>query len=213
MKNISCIILLTISFNLGAKAQLLHNTTWTMYNPLHVFAFYFQLANDTLSISADNISYTPTSIYNESGNFMWIYDFSGNTGCPITDTGVYTFTISNDTLQFAIIADPCFSRAQVLDNYYGLALLSSLDDKNSDAIFSLYPNPSANGIFYLKIAGHKNDIEKYSVSNMEGKKILEKPVSDYKNEVAVIDLANLDAGVYFLTLQSQHKNKVFKLIR
>ncbi len=184
-----------------------------MYTPLNVFAFYFQFANDTLSLSADNINYTPTSVFNVNGNIITIYDYTGNTGCPAADTGTYNFNIANDTLQFTLIADPCFSRAQVLDNYYGVALLSSIDDKKIDDNFSLYPNPSANGIYNLKIAGDKNEYPKFIISNIEGKRIVEKIMPEFKNDVAEINLANLDAGVYFLTLQSQQKNKVFKLIR
>lgn len=213
MKKITCITLLSFALHTGAHAQLLQNTTWTMYDPLNVFAFYVQFANDTFSISTDNISYTATSIYNESGNIITIYDYTGNTGCPVTDTGAYNFNIANDTLQFTIIADPCFSRAQVLDNYYGVALLSSIDDKNIDDNFSLYPNPSANGIYNLKIAGNKNEYQKFIISNIEGKRIVEKIMPEFKNDVAVINLANLDAGIYFLTLYSPQKIKIFKLIR
>nr|MBK9653569.1 T9SS type A sorting domain-containing protein [Bacteroidota bacterium] len=213
MKKIACIFLLTIALHSGANAQLLQNTTWTMYDPLNVFAFYAQFANDTFSISTDNISYTATSIYNESGNIITIYDYTGNTGCPVTDTGAYNFNIANDTLQFTLIADPCFSRAQVLDNYYGVALLTSIDDKNIDPDYCLFPNPSANGIFNLKIAGNKNEYQKFIISNIEGKRIVEKIMPEFKNDVAVINLANLNSGVYFLTLQGKTKNKVFKLIR
>lgn len=146
MKKNASIFLLTISLHSGASAQLLHNTIWSFYNPLNVFNFYFQFNNDTLSLSNDNISYTPYSIYNEAGNIFSIHDISANTGCLITDTGAYNFTIMNDTLQFAIIADACFARAQIFDNYYGVALLTSIDDKNNDSDFRLFPNPSANGI-------------------------------------------------------------------
>ncbi len=213
MKKIASIFLLTNALHSGANAQLLQNTIWSFYDPLNVFSFYFQFNNDTVSLSTDNISYTPTSIYNETGNIFSIHDITANTGCLITDTGVYNFNILNDTLQFTLIADPCFSRSQVLDNYYGVALLSSIDDKNIDANFSLYPNPSANGIFNLKIAGNKNEYQKFIISNIEGKRIVEKIMPEFKNDVAVINLANLDAGIYFLTLYCPLKNKVFKLIR
>lgn len=213
MKKIACIFLLTIALHSGANAQLLQNTIWSFYDPLNVFSFYFQFNNDTVSLSTDNISYTPTSIYNETGNIFSIHDITANTGCLITDTGVYNFNILNDTLQFTLIADPCFSRAQVLDNYYGVALLTSIDDKNIDPDYCLFPNPSANGIFYLKIPGNENGYEKITVTNIEGKVITEKILPQFKNDVATIDLANLDAGIYFLTLYSPQKIKIFKLIR
>ena len=68
-------------------------------------------------------------------------------------------------------------------------------------------------IFNLKIAGNKNEYQKFIISNIEGKRIVEKIMPEFKNDVAVINLANLDAGIYFLTLYCPLKNKVFKLIR
>lgn len=65
----------------------------------------------------------------------------------------------------------------------------------------------------LTIENNKNEYEKFTVTNIEGKVITEKILPQFKNDVATIDLANLDAGIYFLTLYSPLKNKVFKLIR
>ncbi|MEP7170112.1 MAG: hypothetical protein ABI855_12135, partial [Bacteroidota bacterium] len=141
----------------ATNAQTLYYTTWSVYSPTNVFYSYFHFGSDTLSVSFDNVTYYPISNFLESGNTFTVFDLNGTT-CPVTDTGHYTFTITNDTLRFTLVSDPCLPRSSVLSTYYGVMFSTGIETENPSSVLLLFPNPSANGIFNLTVA---DNLEEY----------------------------------------------------
>ena len=204
------IILALILSTVFARGQQLQNTYWTVYNPSGSFFQYFHFGIHSLSFSYDNINYIWRSFFTESGNQFVIHDNNGPGQCSPQDTGWYTFTILNDTLDFTLITDQCaFSgRATVLGTYIFVRLYpTGIENISSDAV-ELYPNPSMNGIFNL----HSDGFEKIMVCDAQGRKVFEEniPASEQNHS---INLQQLLPGIYFLTLQNHDGKRVFKIIR
>jgi hypothetical protein len=203
------IILALILSAVFARGQQLQNTYWTVYNPSGSFFQYFYFGIDSLSFSYDNINYTWRSFFTESGNQFVIHDNNGPGQCTPQDTGWYTFTIQNDTLDFTLITDQCaFSgRATVLGTYIFVRLYpTGIENISSDAV-EIYPNPSMNGIFNL----HSDGFEKIMVGDAQGRRVFEANTPGGKQNQS-INLQQLSPGIYFVTLQNHNEKRVFKII-
>ena len=210
-KNLITLALVLMAM-IPARAQQLQNTYWTIYTPTNVLAGYFYFCCDTLSESPDNITYTQVTTYVENGNLFTIIDLPGSPGgCPITDSGRYTFSILSDTLYFILISDPCAGRSYVLLNYHFVRLLTGIENVsfNSD---QLYPNPSPDGIFNLSFTNNSDGFDKIIVSTAQGKKVSEENIPRGERNHS-INLQNLSSGVYFLMLENNKERKVFKIVK
>ena len=65
--------------------------------------------------------------------------------------------------------------------------------------FDVYPNPTTD---YLRIDDTQNQIDKFSIINMEGKVVL---YGEWKGEISVI---NLEKGIYIISLYEMNSRKV-----
>jgi hypothetical protein len=77
-------------------------------------------------------------------------------------------------------------------------------------LFNIYPNP-VNSKLHLEFKGFHNKDLSYKLVNSLGIEIKEQ--STVNNNVTEVDLSNLSRGLYFLYLQSEDKNWVYKLIK
>jgi hypothetical protein len=76
----------------------------------------------------------------------------------------------------------------------------------------LYPNPSSNGIFQLKLPKIYNEV-KISVANMSGQVVLIKEYQNFGNQKKV-DLTKFPTGVYIVNIIAKgEKLKAIKAIR
>jgi hypothetical protein len=71
----------------------------------------------------------------------------------------------------------------------------------------VYPNPT---IDFLTITTSNDDSFTYSISNHLGQKIANGEILKSPHQ---IDVSTVASGVYFVTLQSNQKQKTFKLIK
>jgi hypothetical protein len=213
MKKFLLIALLSGSLYTSAYSQTLYNTTWSVYDPTDVFFSYFKFTFDTLLFSPDNIVYTAVSNFTVSGNTFNIYDLSPLTGCSVTDTGHYTFTITNDTLRFTLISDLCTTRSSVLSIYYGVLFATGIQVHDASMPVNVFPNPSPSGIFNL-ITGGNSGYDKFSVTTVDGKIILEQTLAGNGSLDQTLSLAKFPSGIYFLTLyNNKEEKKIFKLLK
>ncbi len=193
---------------LNIFAQSLPNTTWTVYHtPSTVFA-YFKFGNDTVFRSFDNITYTHISEYWENGSNFTIFDIPPTT-CS-ADTGKYTFSIQNDTLNFTLISDQCATgRGSVIANYYWVNLLTSGISllNQSDNIINIYPNPFTNSTTVSFSNEQKNTTIK--VTDILGKEIKSQ---NFSGKQFIIEKAEMQTGVYFLQIIDDKKNILNKKI-
>jgi bilirubin oxidase len=73
--------------------------------------------------------------------------------------------------------------------------------------FEIYPNPTKDNI-YIYNKTNQTEIENIYISDLSGRKLLE-----YNFTIKAIDISNLFAGVYYLTVATKNKKAIFKIIR
>jgi hypothetical protein len=81
------------------------------------------------------------------------------------------------------------------------------DDEDNQSDFSVYPNPSTDGYFYVEMAFESAN---YDVSDMAGKVIKAGVVTQNDNR---IDLSDFAKGIYILRLSSNSHMVTIKMIR
>jgi hypothetical protein len=209
LKKLFLTLILTIPTVFAGHSTTLANTTW------HTFAYatnapdlFFKFDATSIYYSTNNISYTLISPYSEIGNVMRLYN---DLNCG-TDTGKYSFILSNDTLRFTLVNDLCSSRASYFSSYYFVAMLTGIKTESSLSGIEVFPNPSADGIFNLSLTSPATGQTKISVCDVDGKIIYEKEILS-GNKNYSIDLQQFPEGVYFLTVSDATGNKVIKLLR
>jgi hypothetical protein len=208
MKKILLLLLITFA-SLFSKAQPLQNTTWACYNPSNAFFRYFYFGTDTLSNGATLTTLSGFSIFSVSGDTVFFNDFAGS--C-VSSTGVYTYTIQNDTLHFNVVNDPCSGRLSVLVNYHFIGILTGIQGVNSTQHVEVFPNPSSEGIFYLTYDNTENSFTMVTVTNTVGEKVFEEQLSDRTLQHS-LNLQDLAPGIYLLNLQNKNLNKVIRISR
>lgn len=75
--------------------------------------------------------------------------------------------------------------------------------------FILYPNPSEDGIFNLLFEDDFRNAE-LSISNSVGEKVMQGSLGT--SNLQQLDLSKLDAGIYFLTVESEKVREIRKLV-
>jgi Secretion system C-terminal sorting domain len=204
--------LLVIILCSSAFSQSLKNTTWCVYNPSNVLTYKVHFATDTGFISSNLSTYYPLTIFYENGNQVTFNDINGAPlACPSADTGRYTFTIQNDTLLFTLLSETCTGRIPVLTLYHWVRNTTGIETQNTTPAIQLFPNPSSDGIFNLKI--NERGFDKFSVSTIQGKLILETIITKGAITEYTVNLSDFPSGIYLLTLRGKQGNKVFKLVR
>ena len=78
---------------------------------------------------------------------------------------------------------------------------------NTFNVFEIYPNPAKN---IINIHTNLNESFKINLTDINGKKILEKVFSGYDNQ---LNINNLDSGIYFITLITNKLSKTYKIIK
>ncbi len=208
MKKKTTLIFIIIAMNyLNICAQALPNTTWVVYNTSsNVFA-YFKFGNDTIFRSFDNTTFTHISEYWENGSNFTIFDIPP-TSCS-TDTGKYTFSIQNDTLNFTLISDQCATgRGSVIANYYWVNLLTTgIPLLNTSTNINIYPNPFTNSTTVSFSNEQKNTTIK--ITEILGKEVKSQ---NFSGKQLVIEKGEMPTGVYFLEIIDDKKNILNKKI-
>ena len=121
-----------------------------------------------------------------------IGDFELN-GTIYNESGVYYQTIQN--------INGCDSNIILNLNHY-----SSSITNNNNVNFNIYPNPSFDGIYYLKTNDILN-IEKLNIYDFTGKLIKQ------QNEFEFIDLSEKSEGAYILEIKINHLNYYIRLMK
>ncbi len=201
-------IILTCAFlllNAGViLSQNLANTIWLGTNPPSPNMF-FQFGNDTISYSTGS-SYNPLSLYTASNGLFNVYDLPG-TMC--TDTGHYTYAISNNHLVFTEINDVCVSRRNTLVNY-NWNLFSSNIASPLDNIISIYPNPNHGGQMHYLLGKYSGTNVTLEIIDTNGKIIYSIKLTEESGE---INLREFNEGIYIGRLHSVSGEYTFKILR
>jgi hypothetical protein len=83
-------------------------------------------------------------------------------------------------------------------------------DEVSQAQLSIYPNPSADGVFNYEVEGLSGEFNLY-VTDITGKTISN--LDNTNSVVGVIDLSTFERGVYFLNIVANGDRKTVRLIK
>lgn len=136
----------------------------------------------------------------KSANYTW--DFGdGNLSSLSAPTHTYS---SNGTFSVSLITERCgiYDTAKTTISVAGVGI-----DESSQSFFSVYPNPSKNGLFTLKTDNSVKSIVR--VFSSEGKLI----TSEIKtNKNTVIDLSGKEKGIYFIEMETKGVRKVEKIL-
>ena len=129
------------------------------------------------------------------------YEFFGLANATEVDYVKVTWTATGES---EIINNIAANQAITIKE--GSGVLSSVNNLK-DNTFSIYPNPSANGIFKISVANQ--EIVSLQVFDISGRLITKK--IDLKNNDQ-INLSQYQKGVYIARFSSETKNEVLKLI-
>lgn len=102
------------------------------------------------------------------------------------------------------------------NNYYRLKMMdkdgsfeySGIEKiyNGDEQVVSLFPNPAAKAVTVKGILGYEN----LSITDMYGKKLIEKTISQ---DTETIDISTLSNGIYLIQLNSNGKRKTLKLMK
>ena len=84
----------------------------------------------------------------------------------------------------------CWVKTEVIE--------ASISNKVKFLKYKLYPNPSSNGIFQIKLVENYNKV-KISVSNLSGQTIQKKDYEKFGNKLS-IDLSEFSLGIYIVNI-------------
>ena len=129
------------------------------------------------------------------------YEFFGMGNATEVDYVKVTWTATGET---EIITNIAANQAIIIKE--GIGVLSS-ENNLKDTTFSIYPNPSSNGIFKLSVLNQeKVSIQVFDIS---GRLITEK---NNLRDNDQINLSQYQKGIYIARLSSETKNKTLKLV-
>jgi hypothetical protein len=116
--------------------------------------------------------------------------------------GVYYFGLQN-----AITTNAAGSVFWAVDNFTVSSTTASIDEINASD-FVIYPNP-ANEIIYIN-SDHQT-INDLSVVDINGREVM---AASFENVLsATLDISNLSSGIYLITIESNQKSIVKKIIK
>lgn len=146
MKRFFELTLFYIFLSTYLHSQILGNSIWRAHMPPNnSLVGYYKFFTNTMEFSQSGVTYTATSSITISANSMTIID-KPNFGCPVSDTGQYTFAfIGPDTVEFTAVNDPCSGRKNALQNFVWSRMtttgLSSVTSEQSGMLQQNLPNP------------------------------------------------------------------------
>ncbi len=155
-----------------------------------------------LSVDTINASFTETNdtlIANNilGATYQWINCTNGNTIIQGATNRTFAPSVS-DVYAVIISKYNCKDTSACLNITVGLSKLYLSKDK-----ISVYPNPSKNGVFNLKLP--KDAI--IEISDALGKR-----VSIKNTDKQILDLSHCENGVYFANIKSNKVNQIIKLV-
>ena len=156
------------------------------------------------NFSARNFSWDGTDISGNivaDGTYKITVESTWNHGSAATTTRSFTFVKGTASDVQTPTADANFTGIALAWNPSG----AGVEEKTSDMIVSIQPNPSLNGVFNVEF----NYAIRVSAMNLAGEEVYTEDVQ--MNEVSkTVNLSNLTSGVYFIcvtngTSMSKHK--------
>lgn len=142
--------------------------------------------------------------------FVGIWDsYTGFLGLGFT-SGIYTLGGSIGRVNTGAWTDMAglgFPNAAVVRPFIN-DVSTSVSETTVIGSISVYPNPTT-GIF--TISNTNSEVVNYSVTTIEGKVV--KQMNNVSSNVINVDLSNENNGIYFLSVNGENTNSVFKIVK
>lgn len=123
-----------------------------------------------------------------------------------TATGIVTLNISSD------VASDIFGNGNKAATEFSISYDSTLSMEGISLLekgISIYPNPSRT---FLNIENKTNlELRQFDIYDIQGK-MIKSQLINHKNDMINIDISGVDAGIYFLRINSLNESTVKKLI-
>jgi hypothetical protein len=197
--------LITSLGTLTVFSQSLENTTWIVRDNLLDMVGYYRFANDTISVSLQNVVYVKTYTYFVSANTITIRDISP-LSCG-TKTGRYNFLIQDDSLMFTLISDSCTPRRTLFAYYHWVRFPAGIQNEKPVSAVEIYPNP-ADDVISVKAAIQMQNSQ-FIIMDQTGRRVLSGKLT---GELTSADISQFPQGLYFLKI-GENVNQRFMVIR
>ena len=117
----------------------------------------------------------------------------------LDETKTLNVNLEEDSLDEVVVIGYATKTKCYIKGACGFFVESEKEEEKLNVIHpKLYPNPSSNGIFQLKLNENYNKM-KISIANMSGQIILNKEYQKFGNQVS-IDLSPFSKGVYIINI-------------
>ncbi|MDP2387519.1 MAG: choice-of-anchor J domain-containing protein [Bacteroidota bacterium] len=155
----------------------------------------------TIDNTIDN-SLTPQLTSNQAGaSYQWINCDNGNS--PISGETNQTFTATASGNYAVVVTVGACSDTSACES----VTFVGLKELNSSPV-SIYPNPTS-GIFTIDFSTNIGVVN-FSIVTVDGRVVLEDTTSETKLK---LDLNNVSNGIYFMHLNGNSLNSVFKIVK
>jgi concanavalin A-like lectin/glucanase superfamily protein/type IX secretion system substrate protein len=164
----------------------------------------------TLNLTIINIDNSvtnnaPTLTANQSGaSYRWLDCDNGNAVITGETSQNFTATVTGN-YAVEITVGNCIDTS-ACENI----VVVGIDEEKTNFNVSIFPNPT-NGLITINFNDGLNQETNYTVTSIEGK-VITTQTNIVTNNV-IIDLSNESKGVYFLKINSENNNAVYKLIK
>jgi len=166
--------------------------------------------NDTVNIiygpnkPTITISVTGDSLISSAGSYnQWYFN-----GSPINNATGQVLVITGHPHGYykVVVTNPANGCGTTSDSTTSIHQLSVINSQ-----LSIYPNPT-NGTVFIKINSAASNVNEWSLqlTDVLGRTVFTNPSLGYSNE---LDLSNLPAGVYFITVKNNTASAVYKIVK
>ena len=146
-----------------------------------------------------NQNYNNINFVNSSQNatsYLWDFDDS-NTSTDINPA--HTYTTVGDFIVTLTATNSCGNN--ITTDTVNITVVNI--DEITDNTVNVYPNPANN---YIRITS-ENSFNSISINSIDGKEI-----AHYNSNSGIIDVSNIEKGVYILKINAEHKNIIKRII-
>ncbi|HYV92743.1 MAG TPA: T9SS type A sorting domain-containing protein [Chitinophagales bacterium] len=150
--------------------------------------------------------------YSNGGGYGSVNDFYAGLLLVINGNTYYgwaRFDINPDSSRSVVIKDYAYEATPYVPIRAGLCEVGIDEVKNE---FTISPNPSG-GKFFLTTKNILKGKTTITITDVAGKKIFTEAMLSSPSGKFSLDLSDLDAGVYFITLENEGKSMTNKLMR
>lgn len=176
--------------------------TWG--DTIHVYGLN---ADFTSSVNLGVVAFTG-DVSAGTGHYSYLWDFGDGSPNDSTLNPVHTYTAAGNYNVCLMVMDSLCNLHDTICDSVTIINTGIADYNNTRYSWSIYPNPSSNGVFALD----GNGISKkafITIYNITGKIILTKEINSVGKQV--IDLSGEANGSYFIKIQTEKESIVRKI--